>query len=299
MGNMVKRTAVSNLQGNVYVLHDPMFPLYVIRGERNLLIDCSILAKARDIESTLDALLGNEKVDLALLTHSHYDHTGACSLLQDKYDFEIIASHRTKEILENDKAITFIDDLNQKFKDILGDRSATIFSKPRNIRGVGENDVITLSAGQAIKVFETPGHTRCSVSFLLQPENILFPGDAAGVVEKTGKLKPLFLSSYTQYERSLKKLMTLKAAMLALPHNHVVRGMDKVKEFLATALDETQKLKAEIMTWLQKSSDFAMIAENILDREYDAPAIMGPREAMMINVTAMVKNVFYEFAKIP
>jgi len=296
---MVKRTAVSNLQGNVYVLHDPMFPLYVIRGERNLLIDCSILAKARDIESTLDALLGNEKVDLALLTHSHYDHTGACSLLQDKYDFEIIASHRTKEILENDKAITFIDDLNQKFKDILGDRSATIFSKPRNIRGVGENDVITLSAGQAIKVFETPGHTRCSVSFLLQPENILFPGDAAGVVEKTGKLKPLFLSSYTQYERSLKKLMTLKAAMLALPHNHVVRGMDKVKEFLATALDETQKLKAEIMTWLQKSSDFAMIAENILDREYDAPAIMGPREAMMINVTAMVKNVFYEFAKIP
>jgi len=299
MGNMVKRTAVSNLQGNVYVLHDPMFPLYVIRGERNLLIDCSILAKARDIESTLDALLGNEKVDLALLTHSHYDHTGACSLLQDKYDFEIIASHRTKEILENDKAITFIDDLNQKFKDILGDRSATIFSKPRNIRGVGENDVITLSAGQAIKVFETPGHTRCSVSFLLQPENILFPGDAAGVVEKTGKLKPLFLSSYTQYERSLKRLMTLKAGMLALPHNQVVRGSDKVGEFLATALDEAQKLKAEIMTCLQNSSDFAMIAENILDREYDAPAIMGPREAMMINVTAMVKNVFYEFAKIP
>jgi len=287
------------LQGNVYVLHDPMFPLYVIRGERNLLIDCSILAKARDIESKLDALLGNEKVNLTLLTHSHYDHTGACSLLQDKYDFEIIASHRTKEILENDKAIAFIDDLNQKFKDILGDRSATIFSKPRNIRGVGENDVITLSAGQAIKVFETPGHTRCSVSFLLQPENILFPGDAAGVVEKTGKLKPLFLSSYTQYERSLKKLMTFKAGMLALPHNHVVRGMDKVKEFLATALDETQKLKAEIMTWLQNSSDFAMIAENILDREYDAPVIMGPREAMLINVTAMVKSVFFEFAKIP
>lgn len=298
MGNMVKGTAVSNLRENVYVLHDPIFPLYVIRGERNLLVDCSILAKAGEIEKKLDALLGKEKIDLALLTHSHYDHTGACSLLQDKYGFEIIASHRTKEILENDKAIAFIDDLNQKFKNMLDDRSGTVFSKPRNIRGVGENDVIDLSDGRTIEVFETPGHTRCSISFLLKPENILFPGDAAGVMEKTGKLKPLFLSSYTQYENSLKKLITLKAGMLALPHNRVVKGAEKVREFLATALGETQKLKVEILAWLQKSEDFAMIAESILERDYDSPTIMGPREALMINVTAMVKSIFYEFAKI-
>jgi glyoxylase-like metal-dependent hydrolase (beta-lactamase superfamily II) len=293
----VKRAAVSRLRNNVYVLHDPMFPLYVIRGKGNLLVDCAILAKAGEIETKLDALLGNEKIDLALLTHSHYDHTGACSLLQDKYGFEIITSQRTKEILENEKAIAFIDDLNQKFKKMLDDRSGTVFSKPRNVRGVGENDVLDLSGGQTIEVFETPGHTRCSVSFLLKPENILFPGDAAGVMEKSGKLKPLFLSSYAQYERSLKKLMALEAGMLALPHNSVVRGEVKVREFLATSLDETQKLKEEILSWLQKSDDFSMIAEKILEREYDAPTIMGPREALLINVTAMVKSIFYEFVK--
>jgi len=295
----VKKTAVSNLFENVYVLHDPMFPLYVIRGERNLLVDCSILAKAGEIEKKLGALLGKEKIDLALLTHSHYDHTGACSLLQEKYDFEIIASQRTKEILENDKAIAFIDDLNQKFKIMLDDRSGSVFTKPRNVRGVGENDVIVLADGQTIEVFETPGHTRCSVSFLLKPANILFPGDAAGVMEKTGKLKPLFLSSYTQYEKSLKKLIALESRMLALPHNHVVRGAEKVREFLATALDETQKLKEEILARLQKSEDFALIAEKILEQEYDSPTIMGPREALLINVTAMVKSVFYEFVKVP
>jgi glyoxylase-like metal-dependent hydrolase (beta-lactamase superfamily II) len=276
-----------------------MFPLYVIRGERNLLVDCGILAKAGEIEKKLDALLGKEKIHLALLTHSHYDHTGACSLLQEKYGFEIVASQRTKEILENDKAIAFIDDLNQKFKIILDDRSATVFSKPRDVRGVGENDVIALSDGQTIEVFETPGHTRCSISFLLKPLNILFPGDAAGVVEKTGKLKPLFLSSYSQYEKSLKKLIALEAGMLALPHNHVVRGAEKVREFLAAALDETQRLKDEILVRLRKSEDFALIAESILERDYDSPTIMGPREALLINVTAMVKSVFYEFVKIP
>ena len=298
MGIMVKRKTISNLQGNIYVIHDQMFPLYVIRGERNILIDCSILAKAREIEENLNALLGKEKIALALLTHSHYDHTGACFHLQEKFGFEIIASQRTKEILENDKAIAFIDDLNQKFKKILNDQSDTVFSKPQNVRALKENEVLELPNGQTIKVFETPGHTRCSISFLLKPENILFPGDAAGVMEKNGKIKPLFLSSYSQYERSLKKLMTLEAEVLALPHNHAIKGKKKIQEFLANSLSETQKLKTEILIELQNTQDFNLIAEIILNRDYSFPTIMGPREALLINVTAMVKSIYYEFVKI-
>ena len=294
---MVGKLVSSALRTNVHVLHDPMFPLYVIRGEKNLLIDCSILAKAPGIEKALDELLGNERIDMALLTHSHYDHTGACSFLQEKYGFEIIASQRTKEILENDKAIDFINDLNQKFKAIMNDRSDSAFTKVRNIRGVRENDIIPLSSDQAIEVFETPGHTRCSISFLLKPEHILFPGDAVGVVEKNGKIKPLFLSSYTQYERSLIKLMTFEAEMLALPHNNVVKGQKKIKEFLSSSLSETQNLKKKILNWLKKTDQFGLIAEKLLEEEYFSPTIMGPREALLINVSAMVKSIYYEFVK--
>lgn len=299
MGIVVKIKTISNLQANVFTIHDPMFPLYVIRGKQNLMIDCSILAKAKDVEAKLRELLGNEKIDLALLTHSHYDHTGACSYLQEKFGFEIIASLRTKEILENDKAIEFIDNLNQKFKNILNDHSDSVFTKPAHIRGVGENEKIRISDSQWIEIFETPGHTRCSISFLLKPENILFPGDAAGVIEKSGKIKPLFLSSYTLYEKSLKKLISLKAATLAFPHNTAIKGENKVQEFLRSSLRETQKLKEKILTALQSTTDFALIAENILNQEYTLPAIMGPREALLINVTAMVKSIFYEFLKNP
>lgn len=286
-----------NLQANVWVLQDPMFPLYVIRGERRLLVDCGILAKARETEKKLESLLGGEKIDMVLLTHSHYDHVGSCTILQEKHGFEIIASTRTKEILESDKAVAFIDDLNQKFKKLLDDRSDTVFSKPCRVRGVKENDIIELSQGQMIEVFETPGHTRCSVSYLLMPENILFPGDAAGVVETNGKIKPLFLSSYSQYERSLEKLASIKAVTLALPHNLAVRGKDNTREFLSRSLMETRKLKEVIIAELEKSGDFEQIAEKLLEMEYFSPTIMGPREALLINVTAMVKNVFYEFMK--
>jgi glyoxylase-like metal-dependent hydrolase (beta-lactamase superfamily II) len=295
----VKSVPFSILRANVTVLRDAMFPLYVVRGERNVLVDCAILAKAGEIETKLASLLGDEGIAMVLLTHSHYDHTGACSYLQEKYGFEIVASRRTKEVLENDKAVAFIDDLNQKFKQLMNDRSDSVFTKPRAIRAVGEHDFIPLPGGQFFEVYETPGHTRCSISFRLQPENILFPGDAAGVMERDGKIKPLFLSSYSQYERSLEKLLALEAEVLALAHNTAVKGKDRVREFLSASLAETQRAKENIIARLAHSQDFGRIAERLLAEEYISPTIMGPREALLINVTAMVKSVYYEFVKTP
>ena len=276
-----------------------MFPLYVIRGQRNAMIDCAVLSKAGEIEKSLAALLGDERLAMVLLTHSHYDHAGACSLLQEKSGFQILASRRTKDILESDKAVAFIDDLNQKFKALANDRSDSVFSKPRDIRAVGESERIPLSAGRDLEVHETPGHTRCSISFLLLPEKILFAGDAAGVIEKNGRIKPLFLSSYSQYEASLEKLLRLEAEVLALAHNTPVRGKERVREFLTASLAETRQLKERIIARLGRSVDFTSIAEKILDEEYFSPALMGPREALMINVSAMVKSVYHEFVKIP
>jgi glyoxylase-like metal-dependent hydrolase (beta-lactamase superfamily II) len=282
------------------VLNVPMFPLYVIGGERPAMIDCAILARAGEIAKKLSALPpGNGPLAMVLLTHSHYDHVGACPPLQEKLGFEIVASQRTKDVLENDKAIAFIDDLNQKFKALDNDHSASAFTRPHAIRAVGEGDRIALPPGRFIDVFETPGHTRCSLSFLLRPGNVLFAGDAAGVVEKSGKIKPLFLSSYSQYESSLQKLLALEAEVLALAHNTAVKGKERVRAFLENSLAETRRLKATITAWLGDSRDFAGIAARILAEEYDAPTLMGPREALMINVTAMVKSVYHEFVKIP
>ena len=298
MGIVVKKKTISNLQANVFTVHDPMFPLYVIRGKENLLIDCSILAKAEDIEIKLNKLLGKEKIDLVLLTHSHYDHTGACAYLQARHHFNILASQRTKEILQNHKAIEFIDKLNQEFKHLLNQDNSMHVTMPENISTVHEGDKISVSQNQWLQVYETPGHTRCSLAFLLQPENILFPGDAAGVMEKKGAIKPLFLSSYSAYIESLKKIDALETEILALPHNQVIKGRKNVHEFFSCSLLETKKLKNKIFQELQLSADFNAIAEKLFSQEYSLPSIDGPREALLLNLTAMVKSIYYEFVKI-
>ena len=169
---------------------------------------------------------------------------------------------------------------------------------PENISAVHEGDKISVSQNQWLDVYETPGHARCSLSFLLHPENILFPGDAAGVMEKNTTIKPLFLSSYTEYIASLEKITALNAEVLALPHNQVIKGRKNVQEFFNHSLLETQKLRAKIFHELQISTDFNAIAKKLLSQEYSLPTINGPREALLINLTAMVKSIYNEFFKI-
>jgi glyoxylase-like metal-dependent hydrolase (beta-lactamase superfamily II) len=295
---MVKIKSFSKIASNVFVIHDSMFPIYLIRGPKNIMIDCSILAKGPEIEAGLANILGNDKIDTVLLTHSHYDHTGACAYLQAKHNFNVLTSQRTKEILQNPKAIEFIDKLNQEFKRLLNQDNSMRVIMPENISAVHEGEKIPISQNQWLQVYETPGHTRCSLSFLLQPENILFPGDAAGVMEKNNTVKPLFLSSYTQYIASLEKISALDAEILALPHNQVIKGRKNIKSFFNRSLQETQKLKNIIFQELQIGTDFNAIAEKLLNLEYSLPTINGPREALLINLTAMVKSIYYEFVKI-
>lgn len=294
---MVKIKKYSPVAGNVVVIHDPMFPVYVIRGQKNILIDCSILARGPDIEAALIDILNTAQIDTLLLTHSHYDHTGASTYLQARHNFAVISSQRTMEILNNPKAIEFIDKLNLEFFRLLGLESRSHVTMPENVSIVHEGDKIFVSPSQWLQVYETPGHSRCSISFLLQPENILFPGDAAGIIEKNKTIKPLFLSSYTQYVASIKKLSTLNAEILALPHNQFIAGRKNIGDFFNRSLAETQKLKDTIVRELQQDIDFSSIAKKLSANEYALPTVDGPREALLINLTAMVKSIYFELVK--
>ena len=286
-----------SINKNVIVLYDEMFPLYIVKGEKNFLIDCSITARAIGIHKTISKILKGEKIDSVLLTHSHYDHTGACSYLQNIYNFDIYGSYKTVELLKKEKVIDFIDKMNQDFKKLLKDNSKTKCDMLKNLKSVKQGDRIKIDNSSYFEILDTPGHTKCSISFLLQPDKILFPGDSVGVIERNGNIKPLFLSSYKEYEKSLNKLIKIEPNILAFCHNKYIKGKDKIKNFLELSLKSTKELKDEILKKLKKDRDFDKIAQEIFKKEFSMPFVMGPHKAIMINLKAMVISVYKEFVE--
>lgn len=283
------------INDKVIVIFDQIFPMYIIRGEKNYLVDSGTTVKAPEAAENIDRVLketgSNEGIQTLLLTHTHWDHTGGAYYLQQRYGFNVIGSQRAAQLLPKSKVIGFIDRLNQEYKKMQGDDSDTCFGQLENLEAVGEGDKIRIDHQSHLEVFETPGHTKCSVSYLMQPGKILFLGDTSGVLEQDNSIKPLFLSSYSQYINSIEKLMALEAEILAFPHNRRIKGAGNVRKHLERARNRAIEVKDMILKQMETQDDITKIAESILDGEFGKPTLFGPREAMMINFEAMAKAV--------
>jgi glyoxylase-like metal-dependent hydrolase (beta-lactamase superfamily II) len=239
----------------------------------------------------------NRNIDALLLTHTHYDHTGSCSYLQNRFQFDIYTSTVGANLLKKRKVVDFINHLNREYDRQTGVKTDITLGSLRKLKALSEGDILPVDSNHHLKVLETPGHTRCSLSFLLLPDRILFPGDSVGVAEKDGTVKPLFLSSYLSYIESLRKLMKLRAEMICFSHNRFIRGRDRIARFLERSLQSAVDFKETILRHQSSSGeiDAEDLAAKVLDAHFPHPTVMGPREALLINVMAMIKAVVREF----
>jgi glyoxylase-like metal-dependent hydrolase (beta-lactamase superfamily II) len=294
---MVIEKGFEFLDENVVALYDMLFPLYIVRGENTFLIDSGAAVKAEGfyvrIQKVLTEIfrLGNPTINTLILTHSHWDHVGGSKYLQQKFRYDVLCSKRTAELLQNPKVVDMIDRMNQEFKKLISQKSNLHFKKLKNLRIVKEGDIIPINSDHQFEVIETPGHTKCSLAFLLQPEKILFPGDATGLMDPDGTIRPLFFSNYINYENSLKRLIKLEAEVLALPHNKFIKGRDRVDQYLNNSLEVTRTAGQEIADYLSKGLNSTEIAEILYTQKFAKASFMGPREAVLQNLKSMVNSV--------
>jgi 2-aminobenzoylacetyl-CoA thioesterase len=279
------------------LLKDETHPLYLVKGEKILLIDGGITAKAQKYHKAIAETFPDIRIDTLLLTHSHYDHIGACSFLQGIYNFNIAGSLETVELLKNPDMIEMIDYQNQGLKEVFADHSAIRCEPLTNLAGLGNGDKIEVSPGRFIEVISCPGHSSCSLSFLLHPDRVLFPGDSAGMMEKKGKKRAVFFSGFKEYENTLLKLAALEPQTLAFAHAHYIEGKDNVKTYFEESLEEARKLKDRFLYDLMKGRNRIEIAENFLETEYIPDSIMGTRDSYMMHLMAMADIIKKEFIK--
>ncbi len=291
---MVKAQEFRRINRFLSVFPDRMLPVYLLQGKKNYLVDASVTSRAVSLKTALEKALNDENLDGILLTHTHYDHLGAVPLIQERFNCPVFLSKQGRDVLLNPRAIKLIADLNREFADQEA-LNAPDFHGLRDMIPLEQDSRLDFDHQAEIIVQETPGHTRCSISFLLPENGILFPGDATGIVERNGKHKPLFLSSYTSYIDSLNRMAGWPVELLALPHNTPVRGRQAVQKYIHRAREAAERTRELILAHPGDDSNLEETAARLLKIEFSNPTVMGSKSAMMINAMAMIKAVRREF----
>lgn len=281
--------------GNVVAIHDDLYPLYIVKGARNFLIDAGILPKACEFQANIDQVLGTGKIDTLLITHSHYDHVGTAFYLQSVYNFNVRCSHKTAELVVSPDMAEMIDYRNQEAKHKLNDHSNTRFEPLKNVAGVAAGDQIPVDKDRFFEVVAVPGHSECAVAFLLHPEKVLFAGDAAGMKDRNGYIWPVFFSSYSQYENSLSKLVDIRAEALACGHSKWIHGKENVQNYFDEAIATSRRLKMEILGKLHRGEEAMTIAESIQEKRFVPNSVLGQGEDLLMNIFGIVNTVKNEF----
>ncbi|MDD2561324.1 MAG: MBL fold metallo-hydrolase [Eubacteriales bacterium] len=170
---LIDTVVVGQLENNVYIISQP--------GR-----DDAVLVDPGSDGEKIRQRLGTRQVKAILLTHGHWDHTGA---LKDFPGVPIYMHQRDRMMLEDD---------------FLGMDPQGISARPQPTDFVAEGQELEM-AGLSIQVLHTPGHSPGSVCYRMG--DTLFTGDT------------LFLNDYgrtdlpggsqAQMRASLRRLFTL------------------------------------------------------------------------------------------
>ena len=127
-----------------------------------------------------------------LLTHGHFDHTGAAAELKEKYNAQVYISALDEELLPDRKksAAVFLPD--HTFRPVEADAR------------IKDGDVIS-QGSMEISVMATPGHTAGSVCFIIG--DCMFTGDT--LFHCSVGRTDLYSGDPGQQAESLKKLAAL------------------------------------------------------------------------------------------
>jgi len=162
-----------------------------------------------------------DSIELLLITHCHFDHTGGVSGLKEFLSMDVVAHELEASFLEKgDNTVTAAKWYGAAIQPFRIDR-----------RLKGPREEIDLG-GRRIEAIHTPGHSPGSVVYLTESDGykVLFGQDVHGPIN------PVILSDRDDYLRSLERLLSLDADILCEGHFGVYKGKARVREFIQSFL---------------------------------------------------------------
>ena len=252
----------------VNVCGDSSNATWLIKGEKNILYEAGMAYSADKMIENIKRELDGQKLDAVMLSHSHYDHVAGLPFVKKEWpDVTVYGSTYAAKILEK----------------------PTVRATMRRLSTVNEGDVLEIG-DHRIEVFETPGHTKCSVSYLVD-EDVLMASETIGVF-KGGWYMPCYLVGYRMCLDAVEKLRKLPAKRLFISHMGVQSGAD-LDELWAFIKKKLEKTKEEILEIIQTYDSEEKRMQIMKERYHDNVVSESeqPSFAFLLNAAATLKVI--------
>jgi glyoxylase-like metal-dependent hydrolase (beta-lactamase superfamily II) len=260
------------------------------------LVDTGYAFCAEDTVQNIARALEGRSLDCILLTHSHYDHAGGLPAIKRAWPkAAAVAGRHVQGIFARRGARDVMRSLDGEAAAKRG-RAAAREDLTAGLvvdTVVKEGDILNIG-GVSIRVMETPGHTKCSVSYYFQEDGLLVLSETTGVRTEEGSVIPAFIVSYKAALEAIAKAEETAPRRILIPHAGAAEGAD-VTDFLKDARDATQTAIDLVLTEHRRGKSPEEIFAVYMEKFHKGPGReYQPEEAFAITTRAMIPKLIAE-----
>jgi hydroxyacylglutathione hydrolase len=200
-------------------------------GLINILVDTSPAFMWKNLQKKLN-LLNVKKIDLLILTHSHFDHAGNASSIREKYKTRVLINRSEAEYLTSgDNIPPTGTNLFSRFlvRNFIKQFEKTARYEPCTADVLADDGYELSEYGLNAYLMHTPGHTTGSMSVIIDNEIALVGDTMFGIFP--GSVFPPFASDINQLFSSWKKLLTTECRLFIPSHGSANKRSLVEKDF--------------------------------------------------------------------
>jgi len=225
--------------------------VYIVKSaDKVVLIDTGTKKEVETVVKELGSL-GITSIDYIWVTHSHIDHAGGL--------FDLIKKFPQAEI-----GIPLLADTLRRDWDLKTEKLGLL----NPVQVLKEGNWIELDSDNRLEVLETPGHIDDHLSFLLNPQQILFVGDACGAHHLGEQFsRPSAYAPYFNHEKYIQSLLRFEEIApngIGLASYGFASGVD-AENCIRTAVNDYQNWMQTVIESMEENPDEGYVATVLLE----------------------------------